>query len=175
MTVRTVRQLSRGHHAGQGREGVAQEEGWQGLGWPQERSSHSMYRPLNFPDFIDLSQSWSLFNSRCLNKTKKIKEITFIIKQNSSTHIDIFYYNSELMASKFTFFTDGAQNVSWRGLPEIQHWYCPGELFTSVWRGELQWTIKSPNLTGQACLVQRFSFFPQTWINWRFTWKSHHL
>lgn len=32
ITVRTVRQLSRGHHAGQGREGVTQEEGWQGLG-----------------------------------------------------------------------------------------------------------------------------------------------
>lgn len=43
VTVWTVGQLPRGYHAGQGWEGVAQEEGRQGSRWPEEGSSHSMY------------------------------------------------------------------------------------------------------------------------------------
>lgn len=51
VTVWTVRQLPCGHHARQGWEGVTQEEGWQGFGWPEKGSSHSMYRLLNFTHF----------------------------------------------------------------------------------------------------------------------------
>lgn len=43
LTVWTVGQLPRRHHAGQGWEGITQEEGRQGYGWPQEGSSYRMY------------------------------------------------------------------------------------------------------------------------------------